>query len=56
MCTTGQTYTASTTGPFKCYKADVSASEGSSALLTMTSSSTYKTSREMDYRCAAAHG
>ena len=31
MCTEGETYLASTTGPYQCYKADVGAAEGSSA-------------------------
>lgn len=51
MCTTGEAYVASTTGPFQCYKADVSKSEGSSALLTMTQSSSYSAKNSMGYRC-----
>jgi len=37
VCAEGDTYVASSTGPYQCYKADLSASEGSSALLTMSS-------------------
>ena len=48
MCTDGEEYKASTTGPFQCYKADVAQSEGSSALLSMTTSSAYKTNTEME--------
>jgi hypothetical protein len=48
---TGASYKATTTGPFQCWKAQLSASEGSSALLTATASATYKTKNEMGYRC-----
>jgi len=49
VCETGDTYAATTTGPYQCYKADLSAQEGSSALLTM--SSQYATSQEMSHFC-----
>eukprot|EP00933_Yihiella_yeosuensis_P068701 TRINITY_DN7462_c0_g1_i1.p1 TRINITY_DN7462_c0_g1~~TRINITY_DN7462_c0_g1_i1.p1 ORF type:complete len:468 (+),score=104.16 TRINITY_DN7462_c0_g1_i1:167-1405(+) len=51
MCTAGDSYKASTTGPYQCFKADLTKSEGSSALLIATKSTTYKTKNEMDYRC-----
>lgn len=51
MCTTGEQYAVSTTGPFQCFKADVTQSEGSSALLSMTTSTTYKTKNQMSHRC-----
>jgi len=53
MCEAGDAYKASTTGPFQCFKADLTASEGSSALLTATTSSAYKSKSEMEYRCCS---
>lgn len=52
MCVEGNTYTVSTSGAYKCYKADLSAQEGSSALLTASSDTgTYKAANEMSHRC-----
>lgn len=51
MCAAGDTYKASTTGPFQCFKADLTQSEGSSALLTATQNSSYKGQNDMGYRC-----
>ena len=51
MCTAGDTYKASTTGPFQCFKADLTKSEGSSALLAATASASYKSKNVMGYRC-----
>ena len=41
----------STTGPLFCYRADLSQSEGSSALLAATSSDAYATKEEMGKAC-----
>ena len=51
VCDTGDTYVATTTGPFQCFKADLTKSSGSSALLKATSSSSYAAKNEMEYRC-----
>jgi len=48
-CDLGENYKTSTTGPLNCYRADLSAQEGSSALLGITSSGTAE--NEMAYRC-----
>jgi hypothetical protein len=50
MCQSGEKYKLSTTGPFKCWKTDLSAQEGSSA--TMATGNTAKKSKaDMEYRC-----
>lgn len=53
MCAEGETFKVSTTGPYKCFKANLAATvtEGSSALLAATASADYKTKDEMSYRC-----
>ena len=47
----GEAYVASTPGPFQCFKADLSSSSGSSALLKATASSSYAAKNSMNYRC-----
>ena len=49
-CTSGVRYTASSTGPLFCYRANLTASEGSAALLGATSRYG-ATQTQMNYRC-----
>ena len=49
-CTSGVRYTASSTGPLFCYRANLTASEGSAALLGATSRYG-ATQNQMNYRC-----
>jgi hypothetical protein len=51
MCTSGEKYTVSSTGPLKCFKADLTKSSGSSALISATSSSSYDGKDVMAKRC-----
>ncbi|KAJ1446375.1 hypothetical protein M885DRAFT_625307 [Pelagophyceae sp. CCMP2097] len=54
MCTAGEAYKVSTTGPFQCFKSDLSAAPfGNTALLLGSNAvgTTCKTSNEMSYRC-----
>ena len=50
-CDDGDLVPISTTGPLFCYRADLSQSEGSSALLAATSSDAYATKEEMGKAC-----
>ena len=49
-CTSGEAYTVSSTGPLFCYRANLTASEGSAALLGATSRYG-ATQNQMNYRC-----
>jgi len=51
MAKENENYSATTTGAFQCFKADLTASPGSSALLGATASSKYADQREMGNRC-----
>ncbi|GMH63049.1 hypothetical protein TrST_g9924 [Triparma strigata] len=51
IATAGEAYVVTVPGPYQCYKADLTASSGSSALLQATASSTYKAKNEMSHRC-----
>eukprot|EP00929_Paragymnodinium_shiwhaense_P108337 TRINITY_DN74650_c0_g1_i1.p1 TRINITY_DN74650_c0_g1~~TRINITY_DN74650_c0_g1_i1.p1 ORF type:complete len:582 (-),score=48.68 TRINITY_DN74650_c0_g1_i1:312-2057(-) len=52
-CSSGEAHKVTTTGPYQCFKADLSAAEGSSALLVATADAakTYRSKKEMSYRC-----
>ena len=51
MCTSGESYKASTTGPFNCFKQNLATSAGSSATVTGASSTSYAGRNAMEYRC-----
>jgi len=50
-CVTTSSYTASTTGPYQCWKADIAAETGSSALLAATASASKLSRNDMHKRC-----
>lgn len=51
IATEGEAYVATVPGPFQCWKADLTASTGSSALLEATASSSYVGKNDMEKRC-----
>ncbi|KAH8064092.1 DNA binding protein [Aureococcus anophagefferens] len=50
-CDDGDEVVISTTGPLLCFRADLSRQEGSSALLSFTTSDSYLSGTEMSYAC-----
>ncbi|KAH8068070.1 DNA binding protein [Aureococcus anophagefferens] len=50
-CDDGDEVVISTTGPLFCFRADLSRQEGSSALLSFTTSDSYLTANDMTYAC-----
>ncbi|KAH8043918.1 DNA binding protein [Aureococcus anophagefferens] len=52
-CDDGDEVVVSTTGPLFCFRADLSQQEGSSALLSFTTSDSYLTGNDMNYACCS---
>lgn len=50
LCDEGTAYTATTTGPLNCWRGDLSANEGSSALF-LIDEDTYLGKQDMEYHC-----